>query len=464
MTHMTIPGYKTKFILAIILALIIISPAYAEKPLWITDRPINDSFYIGIGVCAKDNPDLISVDYRKTARDHALSEIASQITVNVSNERSRSIFENSKSYEDEIKEYIQSSTKATLHNVDFSGEWEDNNNYWVYLKLNKADYLKQKSEKLAKLIDLSKDFLIQAKKDEREGLIYEALLCTFKAIKSIENYINEPVKVTLFEREVFLVNEIIYNLNSILGRIDLRAENNAQNVKAVKSAEYTALVTALYKPDDKSKYNIPNLPLRCHFIRGDGDLIDKNKTDNLGVALFSIFNLSPENNVHIARVEIDRDKLLGEDTCSYIIQSILNSLPWPEAEFQFLISNLKALIESDELLFESKHDFAHLGTRLKEILANHEFSFVDDISNADIIFKIKANSRRGSKIQNGFFSAFVDFTISGEDRLSGNEVFKTSVNGIKGFGTDFTSAGSNAYENAADNIDNTLVQEMINKF
>ena len=92
---------KTLCSRAAFIALIGIIPALSfAQPAWVTKRPIDPVYYIGIGATQIVKG---STDHIQKAKDNALNDLASGITVTVSSEIMRKVVETNASIEDNFK-------------------------------------------------------------------------------------------------------------------------------------------------------------------------------------------------------------------------------------------------------------------------------------------------------------------------------------------------------------------------
>jgi len=171
--------YKT--ISIIILSLSLFSLSFAEKPLWIENYPYNSDYYIGIGYSTKSND-----DYENEARNNAINEIASQIEINISSETIHKLIEKNGRIDELLKKQIQTSTKQSLESVEIVDKYENNNEYWIYCRLSKEEYKKQKQIELNKAINNSLDLFARARESEKENSISKALSQYIESLKPIE--------------------------------------------------------------------------------------------------------------------------------------------------------------------------------------------------------------------------------------------------------------------------------------
>ena len=135
---------------------------HAKKvPEWVTSRPINNEFYIGIGHASKIKG---SNDHIEKATSEALKNLASEITVNISGEVVSSMIEKSGMLEEELKSKIRSTTEAELEGYELVEQWQNKKEYWIYYRLSRVKYQLARAEKIEKAISLALDQFTKAKK------------------------------------------------------------------------------------------------------------------------------------------------------------------------------------------------------------------------------------------------------------------------------------------------------------
>ena len=138
------PVSTGKKLLPIILLLLFQSLFAKTMPDWVKSRPIDKNYYIGIGVAKKSKK---NKDYIQYAKDSALKNLASEISVNISGEVISKVMEKNGINKEELISNIKTSTQAKLQGYELVGTWEDKNNYWVYYHLSKEKYKAQQKKK-----------------------------------------------------------------------------------------------------------------------------------------------------------------------------------------------------------------------------------------------------------------------------------------------------------------------------
>ena len=126
----------------LLLTLFIISCQYSKQtteldssiPAWVKEYPVSESHYIGIGIADKSNH---PQDYIRVAQQNALQNLSSQIKVSIS---SQSVFlqmDRKYGYEEDYKSNIEVKANEILEGYELVGTFTQQNEYWVYYRLNK---------------------------------------------------------------------------------------------------------------------------------------------------------------------------------------------------------------------------------------------------------------------------------------------------------------------------------------
>ena len=359
------------------------------------------------------------------------------------------VIEKSGVLEEEIKSSIQTSTQAELEGFEILDTYEDKENYWIYYRLSKEVYERKKREKIDKALNLALDMFTEARSNEKNKNIEKALLYYLQALKPLEKYIGETLKATIDGKEIFLTNEIYFSIQNILSNIELKPQPAKIDAKTNKPLKQPLKIIADYKLDEPFK--VSNLPLKFYFIKGSGDLIEKVRTNSSGIGKCDITRITSPEKLQMIKSELDISSFINQDSTSFIYRNILESFPLPETKFILNVKGLTFFIEADETNLGNKLDVLYLEPKLKEILSNKGFSFVEDISEADLMITLEARTRKGSEAYE-MFSAYADLTISVVDMTSGDEVYKNSFTNIKGIDLDFNKAGVKALMNSSDKL------------
>ena len=157
-------------------------------PNWISSRPISSLSYIGIAKAPKR-----SSDYQAIAKQNALADLSSEISVTLS---SASIFhqiDKGETYREEYQALIQVESQKQLEGYTLVDSWESESEYWMYYQLFKADWDRITAERKQKAIAQCYRFYKLALSNLEEGNVVASVTHAIKALDAVKIYLNESV-------------------------------------------------------------------------------------------------------------------------------------------------------------------------------------------------------------------------------------------------------------------------------
>ncbi|MEW6061011.1 MAG: hypothetical protein AB1600_03620, partial [Bacteroidota bacterium] len=284
----------------------------------------------------------------------------------------------------------------------------------------------------------------------------DALQYFLQALSSVEKFINETMEVQYGGGKVFLTNEIFSSIQSLLNHIELKSKNpkvDAQVGKPLRTPlEVIVTNTAASQP-------IANFPVRFSFIRGSGDIVATAKSDKNGIAATQIAKVTGTEKLQLIKAEANVAGMLGENA-SPLLTMLAKSFTVPDTRFTLNVVSLTIMFETEEMLLGNRLKLPRIEPLLKNSLAASGFTFVDDPAKANMMVTIKSNGRDGGEYQ-GLYSVYVDANISVTDLNSGEEVYKTSFNNVKGVSINYEKAGMKAYDEIAESLQKKVIPKIL---
>ncbi|MFZ4619616.1 MAG: LPP20 family lipoprotein [Bacteroidota bacterium] len=427
--------------------------AQGKRPDWVEKRPNSPGYYHGVGVVPKNGT---TSEYLQRAKDAALNDIAQQIVVSINASQKSSISEKLGDFSEEYQSAVQTSTKADLEGVEAVDTWDGGDQYWVYHRLSIAEYKRLQAEKLKKATALALDFYGKAKNAEKANNIGESLQGYMQALSAAEKFLGETMEVQYGTTKIFLVNEIFTSIQSVLNTVELKAKNpkvDAQVGKPLRVPLEVAVTNSV------TAAPVSNFPVHYAFIRGSGDIVSSSRSDKNGTASTQIAKVAATDKLQLVKAEADPAALLGEGV-SPVIMALVKSFNLPMVRFTMNVVSLSIAFETEESLLGSPLKLPRIEPMLKNTLSSQGFSFVDDPSKANILISIKANGRDGGEYS-GMYSVYVDANISVTDLNSGEEIYKTSFNNVKGVSINSDKAGMKAYDEIAADLQKKVIPKIL---
>jgi hypothetical protein len=439
----------------LLLTVLCASIGLGGEPEWVRKRPILQEFYVGIGMALKNRP---AAEYTEGARNVALNDIASQITVSVSSDVLRKVLESNERLEDEFQSRIRASATADLEGVQVVDTYETGEEYWVYCRLSRTEYLARRAEKLNAASAQSFSLYSSGKKLEREGNVGPALGFYAQAFGPVEKYLTEPLLVQTGEGPVYLVSELYSTLQTLLSRIEARAAVPEQNAKIGRPLAKPLEVTAVLR--ESGAPVVPDIPFRFAFTRGAGEHVAHARTDPRGIARCPVQKITASDRIQTVEARLDLLALAGSERTTPVVRTVLESFEAPAVRFVLNVSGVEVFVDARESMFGEPLQQKRIEPLLKSELGGRGFAFVDDRSKADFVVRIEADARRGTE-SFGLFFAFAGATVSLTDRESGRELYKGSITDVKEGSDTFEKAGARALGTLARRIAGELSPRIV---
>ncbi len=424
------------------------------RPEWLSAKPMQDRYYIGIGHSVKDGIN----NYIQSAKSSALEDIISEIRVTVSSTSVLSQIDANKEFQERYEQIIKTTASDELQEYEQVDAWEDDQNYWVYYRLSKQRYKEIKDEQKRNAVTLALDFFTKAKQSERAGEDIQALGFYFKGFGAIEKYLGDPIRLEYEGKEILLTNEIYASIQQILDRIQLVA-NPAEIMlnRRVSTGTETVNVTAIYKDSKKA---ISDLPLKASFEKGAGDVFPEYKTDASGQSKILITKISSKDVEQTVGVKVNMLSFAGTNA-SPIYSLVAERMVAPKVNILLKVQRPIVYITSDEKTLGVNKSNDQITNRVKNFLTSSGFEFTDNRGKAELWMDINANSEKGA-VSGSIYITYVTAVIK-VVTLSGNkEIYATTLDRIKGYSLDYERSSQEAYNKSLEVLEKEKLPELLN--
>lgn len=298
-----------------------------SRPFWITNRPVDPNFYVGIGMSEKEGNKEI---YRERAKNAAFIDLASEISVSISVSFVQKIIERTGLTEQEVRSEINTFTRAHLREYQFVDEWETRKEYWIYYRLSKErhkvllDLNKQKAVKAARAM------IIKAAAEKKRRNIISSLRFYFEALAEIQDFTGEPLISEIHGKPIFLFNEIYSGMQLILSEISLYPDRKSVPALIEQPLREPLTVIATFKNTTGNRILIPNLPIRFSLPRRDWIPTDVIQTDNQGTARFTLACVTASDHGQPVRAKLDIARFFPQNDSSVFFKELVKKLTVPE--------------------------------------------------------------------------------------------------------------------------------------
>ncbi|RPH28761.1 MAG: hypothetical protein EHM93_18360 [Bacteroidales bacterium] len=425
---------------------------YPPAPAWVKDRPVSSGYYIGVG-SARKTADINQT--QQNAKQNALADMASDISVNISTNSLLSTFENSSNFSEDFSKTIKAQAEQDLEGYETVGNYEDQNNYWIYFRLSKADYQRIKEERRSKAVTIALDLFDKGVNAEKIGDVRLAFISFIKALEPLKPYFADPLQVQYQGKDIYLGNEISKEISGLLSSIRIEASN--RQIK-VKQGQPLAIGSLEFKVSYKNGQPLNGLTLSGTYTEKPLRT-SKILTDNNGLASFTIDAIRSNKNTETLNATLNLENIANEATTDFIIRKLFVRFRAPEASISINIIKPLFYITSTESNLDAKLNPAPISEGLKRKILEGGYSTSDKEMEADYRISIIASTKSKGEVGN-YKQTILNATISVKDK-SGMEVYTKQLDNIMGAHFDYQQAGMEAYKEAVKKFENTISREII---
>jgi hypothetical protein len=489
------PDVMRKIIWLFVSILLLAEVAFAQAPEWVSSRPVNSTYYIGIAPASKNN-----TSYQQIARRNALDDLLSEIRVTVQSISILNQMDKNGTFKEEYQSIIKSSVADEIENLELVDTYEDGQNYWVYYRIPKEEYAAQKSRNREKAQKMALQFFEKAQNAEMAKNYVTAIDFYLQSLLAIKAYWGENIEVNYKGNSIFLAIESYTQLQRLLDQIDLVPD--ASTIEFNQREQNQLLVV---RAEDPENVPIAKIPLVRTYLP-DRAMTKNYFTNENGEASIT---LTADNSVNFNQVEITLNlKHFSKGNADdRFYKYLMQSLRCPTQKIDMLVAEgrderfnrvdgdlFPYNLEFLSIDFSNAADYTFQNLRLVPVRANDDFrnilgnlgyyiSLQEAIDQNKVSINEVNRSGRVNTLLVRNLSADTLFIMSGEiliggkqDRVVGRDILIPPNNGqtklqvfcvekgrwrYKTEGTGFTSYYSMANEHLRDIIDHRGSQESV---
>lgn len=410
----------------------------AMAPSWTKQKPVDRSFYHGIGFAVKSGP-----DYLSTAKNNALSDLASEISVKISSSSMLFQVEQDDRFREDFKSRIQTTSLESVEGYELVDTYEDGRYYYVYYQLSKAKHAALKEEKKQAALAKSKDLQMEAERMISAGDYSMGIITHIKAIETIKGYLGETLQTEYKGENIYYGNTLAQFLRSTLSEIKV-IPNSADLV--VKRGEYIDFRTASFTVANEKLLPIENIPI--YFYYSGGRLKDNSKQSNLegqvGIELGKIESKNPRETLSAYLNLVEMVKEATEDP---LISQLVAKISVPSGQMVIEVQPPVVYFASNEKINGKPSRTEYLTNSLKSGFIGEGAAVGNSKKGADFVVEIEANAQNGSNTGK-FFSSTLTSTVRIYDE-KGALIYSKQVQDINGVQLTYEQAAIDAYQKAS---------------
>lgn len=423
------------------------------KPAWVQSRPTSGMFYTGIGVSQKN----VNTDFQRTARESALSDLASEIKVNVSSNSLLYTLEREYKFEQEFRETVQVTSDLNLEEFEMVDTWEDTDSYWVYYRLNKQSYADRQREKKNAAESLALDFYAKGLSEESALQFNTAVDSYLRGLQALESFWGEPNNVEFRGTEILLDNALFTGLRDLLAEVRLKVENDLA-LTFQNDFKTTAEILVTHANNSGP---LEGVPLTYEYFGAYGRYRGKTATNADGRVSIAINEAERDRTSNMLVTEVDTDFLFEPFRSDRFMRRLTESLRSATLKTPIKYRPPTVYLDVEEKNLGKIMRTHPLSSAVKTSLLRKGVQFSDSKEDADLTFVIRSNTRKGGQEQ-GFHTAFLELDLSVRNNANGERLYHVSRSDMRGTDLDFERAGIKAYQNLTRSIESELMRRLVN--
>lgn len=407
-----------------------------NQPNWVSQRPAESNFFIGIGRSSKQ---LHPLDFDVVAKQNALEDLAGEITVDVRANSVLSQTENTNGYEESYRSQIRTQSNLTLEGFEVYDTWEDDERFYVLYRLSKSEWAQIQAAKKRKAIAQSKDWYNKALRADSLHRANEALKYYVKALEAIDTYLGDPLEELGPDgKTVFYGNEVYFHLGETLQGLAVQSTISKMTLKQGTLQENESLSFAL---QDQNGFGQQNLPVLIKYSEqlSRGAIYT---SGSAGEVTYPIPVIRTDERIQYIRARFDAEHWRKEVTDNKLVNEILKGLTLKVSE---AVIELEVLPPTFKLISSEKNlgkeiDASMLGSAVRSTLLSN--GFASDTINPDYTIVINSDTDSAGTVRN-----MATCYLRGEMTIlkGSEEIYRTSFHEIKGVQLNYKNAGMAAY-------------------
>lgn len=408
------------------------SAAAKPKPEWVNDRPLNSSYYIGIGSASKKAEPL---EYAAVAKKNAMNDLASEIRVTVKSESFLNTMQVNNYVQEEFNSTISTLANEELEGFEIIDVWENGDDYWVYYRLSKSTHAHIKAERKQKAMQSAHDFLLKAQDARANGNVASAYDLYMHGLFEMKDYWND---VNVWEDGTYLDNTLYKEMREMVSNVRFETADNEIFLNPGNSFKKEVKISAT-----SGGKAATNLPVSISFDNGKFRNVQFLSTDQQGNVMVRIADANLKNTANVLTVQVDLDKLRPSDLDRKLVDGLMESVNANRKSIPIRATLPIVAFKVSEKNFNQTLTSQRLADPLRKVFSDEGFTFSENVSKADYVITIDANTREGGT-SSGFHVAYLDVNWSLTAK-SGSVLLQNSESNIKGLQLNFEAAGLDAY-------------------
>ena len=434
-----------------ILLLLLSACSVAKKqPEWTLQQPFDNGYYSAVVKIPKKAP-----NYKELARNEAIREISTQISVQIDSDIALKETEANGIPSSELISSIRSSSNNKIRDLQLVGTYETKNDYWAYYRLSKSEYYawrkNQCEQATAQALNLLNEF------DLSQTNLTPGISALLKGLELIVDYTDMDLTTSYRNKQINLYNELFFRLNHLTEKVKINYAEKEIDLTAKQRERKSIAVFVIYQQE----IPVNNFPVCFNFLSGKGEIVAKGLTDENGKAELIINRITSFSTPQFIEAKPDKDFwLTGIE--NPIVKTMFGNLQFLPATLKLNVNRPKAFVQYS---FNNTSGTDYRNILLKK-LQDLDLEISTNQNESDYTFEVNIITRNSEFLPLlKQYSAVADAYIELIDSRTGKSIYNTNLTGIKSVAVTTDAAkGKNeldAVNELCDKVMFMLVQQYI---
>ena len=421
-----------------------------KQPEWTLQQPFDNGYYSAVVKIPKKAP-----NYKELARNEAIREISTQISVQIDSDIALKETEANGIPSSELISSIRSSSNNKIRDLQLVGTYETKNDYWAYYRLSKSEYYawrkNQCEQATAQALNLLNEF------DLSQTNLTSGISALLKGLELIVDYTDMDLTTIYRNKQINLYNELFFRLNHLTEKVKINYAEKEIDLTAKQRERKSIAVFVNYQQE----IPVNNFPVCFNFLSGKGEIVAKGLTDENGKAELIINRITSFSTPQFIEAKPDKDFwLVGIE--NPIVKTMFGNLQFLPATLKLNVNRPKAFVQYS---FNNTSGTDYRNILLKK-LQDLDLEISTNQNESDYTFEVNIITRNSEFLPLlKQYSAVADAYIELIDSRTGKSIYNTNLTGIKSVAVTTDAAkGKNeldAVNELCDKVMFMLVQQYI---
>ena len=422
-----------------------------QTPSWVTERPINPAYYIGISTVSKYEYPYNALDI---ARENALNSLAREIRVQVSSSSVLSTMQVNNWVEENFASEITSTVAEDLEGYTLMGTYETEEKVWAYYRLSKSEYARILAERKRVALGRAYTYFLDAENLKSEGNILSAIERYLMGLDAMSKYLAEENPYVGEDGVELKVDRALLNgLTGVISNINIFCD--LAQIQVTLDDKFTRSVKVGVKFEGDV---VAGVPLTYKYSRGRVPISCTTSTSGDGLANVVVNEFDPGLSRSELRVDLDVGGLTSTLQPFSPLRSLVENLRARPLMVPIDLVPPKIRVIGNEKIFGEKMETEVLVPTIKSELVENGVDVVEKAGKGVITLYVDSDTNITGDVW-GFFASFLNAKISLKDE-NGDIINYMTLDNVKGVQKTERLAANESYRKAK----NDILDDFINEF